>query len=91
MPTVVSILTFMNRKNSIIRLSEPKNAEFLAIFILMSDFYTSSSAELSMKKGFITSRPGSNPPGGDVISVTDSFSSSPFYGRNMTEILLNRR
>ena len=36
MPTIVGILTFMNRKNSILGLSEPKNAEFLDIFILMS-------------------------------------------------------
>ena len=36
MATIVGILTFMNRKNSIISLSEPKNAEFPAIFILMS-------------------------------------------------------
>ena len=36
MPTSVGILTFMNMKNSIISLSEPKNAEFSVIFILMS-------------------------------------------------------
>ena len=36
MPTTVGILTFKNRKNSILGLSEPKNAEFLDIFILMS-------------------------------------------------------
>ena len=37
MPTVVGIVTFMSRKNSIIDLSEPeKNAKFLDIFILMS-------------------------------------------------------
>ena len=29
MPTVVGILTFMSRKNSIIGLSEPRKAEFL--------------------------------------------------------------
>ena len=34
-PTVVSILTFMRRKNSILGLSEPEN-EFLDIFTLMS-------------------------------------------------------
>ena len=28
MPTIVGIFTFMNMKNSIISLSEPKNAEF---------------------------------------------------------------
>ena len=36
MPTIVGILTFMSRKNSILGLSEPENAEFLDIFILMS-------------------------------------------------------
>ena len=35
-PTVVGILTFMSGKNSILGLSEPKNAEFLDIFILMN-------------------------------------------------------
>ena len=36
MPTVVGILTFINRENSAIRSSEPeKNAEFLDIYILM--------------------------------------------------------
>ena len=35
MPTVVGILTFMNGKNSILALSEPKKAKFLDIFILM--------------------------------------------------------
>ena len=35
-PTIVGILTFMSRKNSIIDLSEPEKAEFLDIFILMS-------------------------------------------------------
>ena len=34
MPTIVGILTFISRKNSIIGLSEPKKAEFLDIFIL---------------------------------------------------------
>ena len=33
---IVGILTFMSEKNSILGLSEPKNAEFLDIFILMS-------------------------------------------------------
>ena len=32
----VGILTFMNRKNSIISLSEPKSAQFPMIFILMN-------------------------------------------------------
>ena len=37
MPTIVGILIFMSRKNSILGgLFEPKNAEFLDIFILMS-------------------------------------------------------
>ena len=37
MPTTVGILTFMNRENSIISLSEPeKKADFLDVFILMS-------------------------------------------------------
>ena len=37
MPTIVGILTFMNRKNSILSLSEPENADFLDIFIHMSN------------------------------------------------------
>ena len=36
MSTTVGILRFMSRKNSILGLSEPKNVEFLDIFILMS-------------------------------------------------------
>ena len=32
MPTIVGILTFMSRKNSILGLSEPAKAEFLDIF-----------------------------------------------------------
>ena len=36
MPTIIAILTFMSRKNSILRLSEPEIAEFLDIFILTS-------------------------------------------------------
>ena len=36
MPTIVGILTFMSRKNSIFGLSESGKAEFLSIFILMS-------------------------------------------------------
>ena len=36
MPTIVGILTFMRRKNSILGLSEPKKAEFLDILKLMS-------------------------------------------------------
>ena len=37
MPKIVGILTFMSGKNSILGLSETKNAEFLDIFILMSN------------------------------------------------------
>ena len=37
MPTNVGILTFMNRKNSILGLSESGNAEFLDIFKLMNN------------------------------------------------------
>ena len=33
MPTIVGILTFMSRKNSILGLYDSKNAEFLDIFI----------------------------------------------------------
>ena len=36
MPTSVGILIFMSRTDSILGLSEPKIAEFLDIFILMS-------------------------------------------------------
>ena len=36
MPTVVGIVTFMSRKNRILGLSEPANADFLDIYILMS-------------------------------------------------------
>ena len=36
MTTVVGILTFMSRKNSILGLSEPDKAEFPDMFILMS-------------------------------------------------------
>ena len=35
-PTIVGILTFVSRKNSIIDLSKPEKAEFLHMFILMS-------------------------------------------------------
>ena len=48
MPIIVGILTFMSRKNSILGLSEPKNAEFLDIFICAIKI--SCSAELSMEK-----------------------------------------
>ena len=36
MPTIVGILTFMSGKNNILGLSEPKEAKFLDIYILMS-------------------------------------------------------
>ena len=36
MPTIVGILTFISGKNSILGSSDPKKAEFLDIFILMS-------------------------------------------------------
>ena len=48
--TSVGILTFMNRKNRILDLSEPKKAEFLDIFIIMSI--------LNHEKCFISSGPG---------------------------------
>ena len=35
-PRIVGILTFVSRKNNILCLSEPENAEFLDTFILMS-------------------------------------------------------
>ena len=51
MPTIVGILIFMRGGgNSILGLSEPKKAEFLDIFILMS-------ISNFMKKCFITSGP----------------------------------
>ena len=37
MPTIVGILTFMNRKNSILAYLSPKNAKFLDMFIPMSN------------------------------------------------------
>ena len=36
MPTIVGILTFMSRKNSILGLSEPEKAELHDNFIIMS-------------------------------------------------------
>ena len=36
MLTIVGILTFLSRKNNIVELSEPENAEFPDIFIFMS-------------------------------------------------------
>ena len=57
MPTIVGILTFMSRKNSILSLSEPKNTEFLYIFILKSiqSFILSSDEH---EVFFINSGPG---------------------------------
>ena len=57
MPTIVGILTFISRKNSILGLSEPKKAEFLNIFILTSilNFMLNS---VEHEKSFITSGPG---------------------------------
>ena len=49
MPTIVGIVTFMSMKNSILVLSEPKTAEFLDVFILLS-FKISFSAAFSMTK-----------------------------------------
>ena len=49
MPTIVYIWTLLSRKNSILGLDDPKNAEFLDIFILMS-IKILCSAELSMEK-----------------------------------------
>ena len=36
MPTIVGVLTFMSRKNTILGLSEPENVEFPDIYIFMS-------------------------------------------------------
>ena len=49
MPNFVGILTFMSMKNSILGLSEPKQAIFF-IFSYLSAFQISCSAELSMEK-----------------------------------------
>ena len=49
MPTIVGILTWRSRKNSILGLPEPENAEFLDIFLYLWAFEISYSAELSMK------------------------------------------
>ena len=50
MPTVVGILTFMSRKNSILDLSEPKKKLNFLIFLYFQAFKISCSVELSMKK-----------------------------------------
>ena len=49
MPTIVGILTFMSRKNSILSVSESEKAEFLNILYLQA-FKISGSTELSIKK-----------------------------------------
>ena len=49
MPTIVGILTFMNRKNSILGLFEPKKPNFF-IFLYLRAFKISFSTGLSMKK-----------------------------------------
>ena len=49
MPTIVGILTFMSRKNSILGLSEPKNVYSLILLYLWA-FGISCSADLSMQK-----------------------------------------
>ena len=36
MPTIVGILIFMSRKNTILGLAEPEKVEFLDIYIIMS-------------------------------------------------------
>ena len=38
MPTIDGILTFISMKNGILDLSDPEKAEFLDIFILMSQY-----------------------------------------------------
>ena len=52
MPTIISILTFMSRKNSILGLSEPEKVEFLdwVDILFLWAFKISRSAELSMEK-----------------------------------------
>ena len=55
MPTIVGILTFMSGKNSILGLSEPKKAEFLHVFTLMS-IWNFILDWVEHKKSFITSR-----------------------------------
>ena len=55
--SVVGILTFMNKKNSIISLPEPKKVLNFLIFLFLWAFKISCSAELSMKKSFITAGP----------------------------------
>ena len=49
MPTIVGILTFMSKKNTILGVSEPEKLNFL-ICIYLRAFKISCSTELSMKK-----------------------------------------
>ena len=55
MPTIVGILTFMNMKNSIISLPEPKNAEFPVIYTYEHLKFYAQLVE--HEKSFITSGP----------------------------------
>ena len=50
MPTIVGILTFISRKNSIIGLSEPEKKLKFLVFLYLCTFNISCSAELSMEK-----------------------------------------
>ena len=54
MPTIVVILTFMSRTNTILGLSELEKAAFLGTFILEA-FKSLCSAKLGMYCFFITS------------------------------------
>ena len=58
MPTFVGILTFVNRKNSILGSSEPEKCWIFLLFSYLWAFKISCSPELSKKKGFITLGPG---------------------------------
>ena len=57
MQTIVGILTLMSGGNGILGLSEPKKAEFLDIFILMSILNCMLNL-VEHEKSFITSGPG---------------------------------
>ena len=59
MPTIIDILTFMSEKNSILGLSEPKKAEVIYIFILMS-IYNFMLNSVEHEKSFITSGAGNS-------------------------------
>ena len=49
-PTVVGILTFMSRKNSILGLSEPKKKLNFLIYLNLKAFEISYLVELNMEK-----------------------------------------